>query len=71
MATVLGFAVNIVTIVMIVVLGIKQKVGGREAHRSFAQVLEADLVVILKGFEKALENYYNETCRKLYLMFLK
>ncbi|KAK2371660.1 multidrug resistance-associated protein [Trifolium repens] len=31
------FAVNIVTIVMIVVLGIKQKVGGREAHRSFAQ----------------------------------
>jgi hypothetical protein len=70
MATVLGFAVNIVTIVMIVVLGIKQKIGGRNAQRSFAQVLVADLV-ILKGFEKVLENYYNETCRKLYLMFLK
>jgi hypothetical protein len=70
MATVLGFAVNIVTIVMIVVLGIKQKIGGRNAQRSFTQVLVADLV-ILKGFEKVLENYYNETCRKLYLMFLK
>jgi hypothetical protein len=70
MATVLGFAVNIVTIVMIVVLGIKQKIGGRNAQTSFAQVLVADLV-ILKGFEKVLENYYNETCRKLYLMFLK
>ncbi|WJX74992.1 ABC transporter C member 13 [Trifolium repens] len=34
---VLGFAVNIVTIVMIVVLGIKQKIGGRNAQRSFTQ----------------------------------
>jgi hypothetical protein len=53
MATVLGFAVNIVTIVMIVVLGIKQKIGGRNAQRSFAQVLVADLVNCdLKGFSE-------------------
>jgi hypothetical protein len=49
MHTVLGFSVNVVTIVMIVVLGIKQKIGGRGAQRSEIQVLVADLV-ILKGF---------------------
>jgi len=49
MRTVLGFSVNVVTIAMIVVLGIKQKIGVRGGQRSEIQVLVADLV-ILKGF---------------------
>lgn len=40
---------NVVTIAMILVLGIKQKISGRGTQRSDAQVLVADLV-ILKGF---------------------
>ncbi|PNY08016.1 ABC transporter C family member 13-like protein [Trifolium pratense] len=50
MATVLDFAVNIVTIVMIAVLGFKQKIDCREAQRSFTQVsvcIMESLVVLL------------------------
>lgn len=58
--TFLGFAVNIVTIVMTVVLGFNQKIG-RGVQRSDAQVV-AELV-ILKAFENALENHHKETCK--------
>lgn len=67
--TVLGFAVNVVTIAMILVLGIKQKISGRGTQRSDAQVLVADLV-ILKGFwegirkvpQRNMSNIYNLPC---------
>lgn len=56
----LGFAVNVVTVVMIVVLGFSQKIGGRGrgAQRSDSQVVAN--VVILNDFEKVLENDYKK-----------